>query len=176
MQWRTASSCIKLWYITRHQVAVLGRSNIRTTASSPRADDEFSTWRIPSSAMWRHVTRAITDVSEERIAPIIRVKRISTLGTELAIVRIAVSSWRIPSPWWWRRYYPPKLRFLQEPYGVISKKTAVFIVTAVKASNLTIFNLIEKFLFRNRSVEHSGSAFHRDHFPRPVQSTSWNRL
>jgi hypothetical protein len=49
-----------------------------------------------------------TDVSEERIASIIRVKRISEIGT-----------------------------FLKEPHGVISQKTALFIVTALKASNLT---------------------------------------
>jgi hypothetical protein len=30
----------------------------------------------------------------------------------------------------------PKHRFLQEPYGVTSKKTTFFIVTAVKTSNL----------------------------------------
>jgi hypothetical protein len=32
---------------------------------------------------------------------------------------------------------PPKRRLLQEPHGVTSKKTPFFIVTAVKASNLT---------------------------------------
>jgi hypothetical protein len=31
---------------------------------------------------------------------------------------------------------PPKRRFLQEPRGVTSKKTAFFIVTAVKTINL----------------------------------------
>jgi hypothetical protein len=37
----------------------------------------------------------------------------------------------------WRRYVLPKHRFLQEPHGVTSQKTAFFIVTAVKSSNLT---------------------------------------
>jgi hypothetical protein len=32
---------------------------------------------------------------------------------------------------------PPKRRFLQEPSGVTSQKTAYYIVTAVKTSNLT---------------------------------------
>jgi hypothetical protein len=31
----------------------------------------------------------------------------------------------------------PEMWFLQEPHGVTSQKTAFFIVTAVKASNLT---------------------------------------
>jgi hypothetical protein len=36
-----------------------------------------------------------------------------------------------------RRKVPPKLPFLQEPRSVTSQKTAFFIVTAVKTSNLT---------------------------------------
>jgi hypothetical protein len=51
---------------------------------------------------------ARTDVSEERIASIVRVTRISELET----------------------------RFLQEPRDVTSQKTALFLVTAVKTSNL----------------------------------------
>jgi hypothetical protein len=35
------------------------------------------------------------------------------------------------------RYVPPKYWFLQKPHGVTSQKTAVFIATAVKTSNLT---------------------------------------
>jgi hypothetical protein len=31
------------------------------------------------------------------------------------------------SPWWWRRYVPPKRQFLQEPHGITSQKTALFI-------------------------------------------------
>jgi hypothetical protein len=38
-------------------------------------------WRVPSSAMWRRVDLVRTDVSEERVASIIKVKRISELGT-----------------------------------------------------------------------------------------------
>jgi hypothetical protein len=40
-------------------------------------------------------------------------------------------------PWWWRRYVSPKRRFLQEPHGAKSRKTALFIVTALKTSDLT---------------------------------------
>jgi hypothetical protein len=36
-----------------------------------------------------------------------------------------------------RRYFPPKRRFTQDLHGVTSQKTAFFIVTAVKTSNLT---------------------------------------
>jgi hypothetical protein len=52
-----------------------------------------------------------TDVLEERSASIIKIT--------------------------WRRYVPPKRRFLQEPHGVTYQKTALFIFTAVKTSNLT---------------------------------------
>jgi hypothetical protein len=46
-------------------------------------------WRMPSSVMWRHVAFVRTEVSEDRIASIIRVKRISELGVKLA----ATSNW-----------------------------------------------------------------------------------
>jgi hypothetical protein len=44
-------------------------------------------WRMASSGMWHHVALARTDVSAERIAPIIRIKRIGELGTTLAVTR-----------------------------------------------------------------------------------------
>jgi hypothetical protein len=40
-------------------------------------------------------------------------------------------------PWRWRRYVPPKRRFTQDPQEATPQKTACFIVTAVKTSNLT---------------------------------------
>jgi hypothetical protein len=43
---------------------------------------------------------------------------------------------RIFLPWGWRRYVPPKRRFTPDPHGATSWKTAFFIVTAVKTSNL----------------------------------------
>jgi hypothetical protein len=91
-------------------------------------------WRVPSSGMSGRVALVRTDVSEERGASIIRVTRIGGLGTTLAVT----SNRRFLSPWWWRRYVPPKRRFLQEPHGVTSQKMAFFIVTAVKTSNLTL--------------------------------------
>jgi hypothetical protein len=71
---------------------------------------------MPSSEMLRRMVHVRTDVSEGRIASIVMVERISELGTTLTV----------------RRYVPQKLRFLQEPHGVTSQKTAFFIVTAVK--------------------------------------------
>jgi demethoxyubiquinone hydroxylase (CLK1/Coq7/Cat5 family) len=40
---------------------------------------------MPSSGMLRHVASAVTEVSEEHIASIIRVTRIGELGTKLAV-------------------------------------------------------------------------------------------
>jgi hypothetical protein len=36
-----------------------------------------------------------------------------------------------------RTEVPPKRRFLQQPHGLTSQKTPLFLVTAVKTSNLT---------------------------------------
>jgi hypothetical protein len=44
---------------------------------------------------------------------------------------------RILLPWRWRRYVPPKGRLTQDVHSATSQKTTFFIVTAVKASNLT---------------------------------------
>jgi hypothetical protein len=41
---------------------------------------------MPYSGMWRLVTLVKTDTSEESIVSIIRVKRISELGTTLGII------------------------------------------------------------------------------------------
>jgi hypothetical protein len=73
---------------------------------------------MPSSGMLRHVTLVRTDVSEERIDFIIRVTRISKIGT------LAVTSNR------------STLRFCQESHGVASQESAIFIVTAVSTSNV----------------------------------------
>jgi hypothetical protein len=89
------------------------------------------TWRMPSSGMLRRVAFVRTDVSEERSASVIREIRIGELGTTLAIT----SSRRTL-----RR--STKHRFLPEPPGVTSQKTAFFIVTAVKTWNLTKWNLV----------------------------------
>jgi hypothetical protein len=70
-----------------------------------------------------------TDVSEERITSIIRVKRISKLGTRLAASMLIIAN--IPSSLilftlMMEAIHASETFFLQEPHGVISKKTAFF--------------------------------------------------
>jgi hypothetical protein len=83
--------------------------------------------RMPSSGMLHLVALVRTDALEECIASITRVERIGELGTTLTVTinRSAL------------RRNPLERRFLQEPHGVKSQKTAFFIVNAVKPSNLT---------------------------------------
>jgi hypothetical protein len=49
---------------------------------------------------------------------------------------------RIFLPRRWRRYVPPKRRFTEDLQGATSQKTAFFIVTDVKTSNLTKFRCV----------------------------------
>jgi hypothetical protein len=118
--------------------------------------------------MLRLVALIRTDVSEKSNASIVRVTRIGKLGTTLAVTsngltlrHLLVTPNVVPSshilhshrrenlkfhiflsPWWWRRYFSQKHRFLQEPQGVISQKTALFLVTAVNISNLAYLNML----------------------------------
>jgi hypothetical protein len=78
---------------------------------------------MPSSGMLRRVALVGTDVWEEHIASIIRVRGIIELGT-LAITND-------------RNILRRNTMFLQEPHGVTSQKREFFTVTAVKTSNLT---------------------------------------
>jgi hypothetical protein len=71
---------------------------------------------MSSSGILHGVALVRTDVSEESFASNIRVKRIGKLRTTLA----ATSNRNT------------------EPHGIISQKTAFFVVTAVKTSNLTL--------------------------------------
>jgi hypothetical protein len=64
--------------------------------------------------MLRRVAHLRINVSKEHIASIIKVKRISEPGTNLAA--FATETRAV-----WRPYAPPKRQFLQEPYGVIPK-------------------------------------------------------
>jgi hypothetical protein len=100
--------------------------------------NHMTVWRMASSGMLRSACLVGTDVSEDRSASLIRVTRI---GEEIACVGCSLQlalflSRRFLSPWWRRRYVPPKRRFLQGPHGVTSQKTPFFIVTAQKTSNL----------------------------------------
>jgi hypothetical protein len=81
--------------------------------------------RMLSSGMWRGVALVRTDVSEERIAPIIRAKRMSELRT-LAVNSNCQSLLTLFEA----RYVPPKRRFLQEKRGVTSQKTT-FLYTLI---------------------------------------------
>jgi hypothetical protein len=82
--------------------------------------------------MWRRVELVWTDVSEERIASIFRVEKSEVCSHLLTLV----PRLRIFLPRRWRRYGPPTRRFTQDLGGATSQKTAFFIVTAVKTSNL----------------------------------------
>jgi hypothetical protein len=70
--------------------------------------------------MWRRVALVRNDVSEERSTSIIRVTRIGELGSWLLLMLFVAR--RLFSPWWLRRYFPPKRRLLQESHGLTSKK------------------------------------------------------
>jgi hypothetical protein len=52
---------------------------------------------------------------------------------------------RFLSPWWRRRQVPPKRRFLQEPHGVTSQKTAFF------KQWVSLFTTVH-IILRNRAV------------------------
>jgi hypothetical protein len=84
---------------------------------------------MPSFGMLRRVILVRTDDSEESIASIIRVTRIGELGTTLALTNNRSTLQRNTT-------FLRKRRFLQEPHGVTSQKTAVFLITAMETSNL----------------------------------------
>jgi hypothetical protein len=101
---------------------------------------------MASSEMLRRVALVRTDVSEELSASIIRVTRISEVGTTLTVTSnrrtlLLVTVSVVPSSQivftLMKEAPPPKRLFLQEPHGNTSQKTVFFIVTAVKTSNLT---------------------------------------
>jgi hypothetical protein len=95
------------------------------------------TWTMLSSGMWRFVTLVKTDVSEEGVASIIKVTRISELIIMLAVISnwstlqrnilltLFLARWFF-SPWWLRRYVPPKLLLLRESHDLTAQKTAFF--------------------------------------------------
>jgi hypothetical protein len=77
--------------------------------------------------MWYRVAIVKTNVSQERIASVIRATRIGELEIR-TVLRLLLTLFlvrRFLSPWWWMWYIHPKRRFLQEPHGVKSKKTVV---------------------------------------------------
>jgi hypothetical protein len=114
-----------------------------------------------SSGMIHHATLVRTDVSDERSTSIIRVIRIGELGTTLTVTSnrrtlrrdimyvflrsvrqllvtvnvVPISS--IPVTLMIEVLRSSETSVLQQPHGVTSQKTAFFIVTTVKTSNLT---------------------------------------
>jgi hypothetical protein len=77
-----------------------------------------------------------SDVSEEYIASIIRVIRISELGT-LEVSANVVSSSPIPVTLRMEAIISSETSVLKQPYSITSQKTAFFIVNTVETSNLT---------------------------------------
>jgi hypothetical protein len=65
--------------------------------------------------MLHHVAVVRTDVSERNLVFLHSVRRLLVTATFLVH--------RFLSPWWWRRWVPPKRRFLQGPHGVTFQKT-----------------------------------------------------
>jgi hypothetical protein len=110
-----------------------------------------------SGMLWR-VAFVRTDVSEELSTSFIRVTRIGELGTK-NFFAACVGCWlllenflvhRFLSPWWRRRYVPPKLRLLQRPHSVTSQKTPFFRVALLLISFLSCFLLGLFFRFWRR--------------------------
>jgi hypothetical protein len=111
-----------------------------------RVQKLYSSWRMPSSAVWGRVVLVRTEVSKELIASIITVERFSDLRTTFAacfscslLLTFFLALCFFP-PWWWKRYITPKLWFLQESRGVTSHKMAFFIVSAARTSVLHHFS------------------------------------
>jgi hypothetical protein len=90
---------------------------------------------MPSSRKLRRVALVRTDVSEEHIASIIRVTRISDLGTTLVITSNR-STLRRNTRDCYRCFYFAETSVVTRTDGVTFKNTAFFIVTAVKTSDL----------------------------------------
>jgi hypothetical protein len=102
-------------------------------------------FRMLSPEMLRPVAFVRTDVTEECRASIIRVTLMHA-AKKYCVFVACLSCYLLPmlflahlflSPWWWWCYVPPKCWFLQEPRGIWSQKTAFFIVTTIRMSNLT---------------------------------------
>jgi hypothetical protein len=106
--------------------------------------------KTASSGMLRRVALVRTDVSEQLCASIIRVTRIGELGTTLAyyavfhrsMIRLlftanVVSNTPILVTLMTEAIGSSKRRFLQESFGTTSQRTALLIVTALIASDLT---------------------------------------
>jgi hypothetical protein len=84
---------------------------------------------MESSGILHHVALVRTDVSEVLSASIMRVTKISELGTTLAVTSNLCMLCSSP--------FLVTL-MMEAPHGVTSQKTPFFIVTAMKTSNFTM--------------------------------------
>jgi hypothetical protein len=95
---------------------------------------EVSPSRMPSYGMWSCVDLVWTDLWEKCIASIFRLEKSAKFCRQLLTL---VPRSRIFPLWRWTRYVPPKGRCTQDLHSATSQKTAFFIVTAVKTSDVT---------------------------------------
>jgi hypothetical protein len=93
--------------------------------------------RMPSSGIWHRVELVCTVVWEEHITSILRVEQSACEEPNCSHLLTLVPRWWIFLPWRLRRYVTPKRWLTQDLHGATSQKTAFFIVTALKTSNLT---------------------------------------
>jgi hypothetical protein len=119
--------------------------------------NQYMEWRMPSCGMWRCVDIVWTDVSEDvsppssylltylltyGAEPFLRSdqlcshsrNRLHLQGTKIRERGTSMSRWLQNAD---GDDVPPKRRFTQDLHSATSQKTAFFIVTALKTSNLT---------------------------------------
>jgi hypothetical protein len=99
--------------------------------------------------MCQRVAFVRTCISEERSPSIIRVERVSELGTlavnssnQFLVTANVISHSLTLSTLMVEAIRSSETRFLEEPHSVTLKKTAFFIVTAVRTSNLTRYETL----------------------------------
>jgi hypothetical protein len=93
---------------------------------------------MSSSGMWRYVDLALTIPLSLFFYSWLPQTGGSVCSHPLTLVHRS----RICIPSRWRRYVPPKRRFTQDLHSDTSQKTTFFIVTAVKAANRTILEML----------------------------------
>jgi hypothetical protein len=118
------------------------------------------------SGVLQRVALVRTDVSVERSVSITMATTFGELETTLAVTvtRCEELLTLIPSPqflpWWWRRYVPPKCRYLQEPHGVTSQNTPFLIATEFVSKRVVPCNLFTKRSVVSLGVKKDYSSFH----------------
>jgi hypothetical protein len=96
-------------------------------------------WGILSSGIWCHVAHVETDVSEEHIASILRIKTFWVLSfPPWWIHRPCELGLKAFSPRRWNRYVPLYRRLLHEPHGVISRRQHSLITYLINAMDASL--------------------------------------